>query len=194
MIAYVKGPITFKSPTYVFIDVNGLGYRVHISIYTYEKIVNLEECRLLTHLVVKEDAQQLYGFFDEEERDLFRHLIGITGVGPNTARMMLSSLSPEELKRAIISGDISLIKSIKGIGPKGAQRIVIELQDVLKKTSAADTITIVNKTRAVEEALAAMTMLGFQRAQAEKAVSTVVRNVGGNMSVEEILKQALKLI
>jgi len=194
MIAYVKGRLTYKSPTYVFVDINGLGYRVHISIYTYEKIINLDECTLFTHLVIKEDAHQLYGFFDEEERDLFRSLIGITGVGPNTARMMLSSLSPEELKRAIISGDISLIKSIKGIGPKGAQRIVIELQDVLKKTSASDTMVVVNKTRAVEEALAAMAMLGFQRAQAEKAISTVIRNTGGNMTVEEILKQALKLI
>jgi Holliday junction DNA helicase RuvA len=194
MIAYVKGPIAFKSLTYVIIDVNGVGYRVHISINTYEKIAALDDCRLLTHMVIREDAHQLYGFFDEEERDLFRHLIGITGVGPNTARMMLSSLSPEELKRAIITGDISLIKSVKGIGPKGAQRIVIELQDVLKKTSAIDMTTMVDKSRAVDEALAAMAMLGFQRAQAEKAVSTVVRNHGGNMTVEEILKQALKLI
>jgi Holliday junction DNA helicase RuvA len=194
MIAYVKGPITVKTPTYVVIDIQGLGYRVHISLHTYEKIVNLDDCRLLTHLVIKEDAHQLYGFFDEEERELFRQLIGISGVGPNTARMMLSSLPPTELKRAIITGDVSLIKTIKGIGPKGAQRIVIELQDILKKTSTEGMVAVVDKSRAVEEALSALGTLGFQRAQAEKAVSTVLKNNGGTMTVEEILKQALKLI
>jgi holliday junction DNA helicase RuvA len=194
MIAYVNGAITFKSPTYVVIDINGLGYRVHISLHTYEKIASLEECKLLTHLVIKEDAHQLYGFYEEDERDLFRQLIGISGVGPNTARMMLSSLPPEELKRAIISGDISLIKTIKGIGPKSAQRIVIELQDTLKKSHAGEITMVSGKTRAVEEALTALTTLGFQRSQSEKAVSTVLRNNGGNLTVEEILKQALKLI
>jgi holliday junction DNA helicase RuvA len=194
MIAYVKGPVTYKSPTYVIIDINGLGYQVHISLYTYEKLNGLEECRLLTHQVIKEEAHQLFGFFDETERDLFRQLIGISGVGPNTARMMLSSLPPEELKRAIISGDVSLIRTIKGIGPKSAQRIVIELQDTLKKSHGGEMTVVIEKSRAVDEALTALGTLGFQRAQAEKAVSTVLRNGGGNLSVEEILKQALKLI
>jgi len=194
MIAYISGNISFKSLTYVVIDIMGIGYHLNISLNTYEKIANLDACRLLTHVVIKEDAHQLFGFFDEEERELFRQLIGISGVGPNTARMMLSSLSTEELKRAIIGGDISLIKSIKGIGPKGAQRIVIELQDVLKKTNAGDMNIVFEKTRAVDEALAAMQTLGFQRLQAEKAVSTVLRNSKGSLTVEEILKQALKLI
>jgi Holliday junction DNA helicase RuvA len=194
MISYISGNITIKTLTYVVIDIMGIGYHINISINTYEKIASLDQCRLLTHQVIKEDAHQLFGFFDEEERELFRHLIGISGVGPNTARMMLSSLSPEELKRAIIGGDISLIKSIKGIGPKGAQRIVIELQDVLKKTSTADMTIVFEKTKAVDEALSAMQTLGFQRAQAEKAVSTVLRNSKGSLTVEEILKQALKLI
>src|SRR6185503_13101269 len=131
---------------------------------------------------------------DEEEREVFRHLISISGVGPNTARMTLSSLSPEELKRAIISGDISLIKSVKGVGPKTAQRIIIELQDSLKKTTAGDLTVIPGKTKAVEEALAAMQTLGFQRMQAEKAISAVLKNSPGIQSVEELLKQALKLI
>jgi Holliday junction DNA helicase RuvA len=194
MIAYISGNITFKSLTYVIIDIMGIGYHINISLNTYEKIASLDACRLLTHVVIKEDAHQLFGFFDEDERELFRQLIGISGVGPNTARMMLSSLSTEELKRAIIGGDISLIKSIKGIGPKGAQRIVIELQDVLKKTNAGDMAVVFEKTRAVDEALAAMQTLGFQRLQAEKAVSTVMRNSKGGLTVEEILKQALKLI
>ena len=194
MISYISGNITIKTLTYVVIDIMGIGYHINISINTYEKIASLDQCRLLTHQVIKEDAHQLFGFFDEEERELFRHLIGISGVGPNTARMMLSSLSPEELKRAIIGGDISLIKSIKGIGPKGAQRIVIELQDVLKKINAGDMTIVFEKTKAVEEALAAMQTLGFQKLQAEKAVSSVMRNNKGSLTVEEILKQALKLI
>jgi len=194
MIAYIKGPITFMSPTYVVIDIMGLGYHLNISLNTYEKILNLKECKLLAHQVIKEDMHQLFGFFDEEEREVFRHLISISGVGPNTARMTLSSLSPEELKRAIISGDISLIKSVKGVGPKTAQRIIIELQDSLKKTTAGDLTVIPGKTKAVEEALAAMQTLGFQRMQAEKAISAVLKNSPGIQSVEELLKQALKLI
>ncbi len=194
MIDYINGPITFKSPTYIVIDITGVGYHLNISLNTYEKVVNLQECKLLTHQVIKEDMHQLFGFFDEDERVLFRHLISIPGVGPNTARMMLSSLSPEELKHAIISGDISLIKSVKGVGPKTAQRIIIELQDSLKKTTAGDLIVITGKTKAVEEALAAMQTLGFQRMQAEKAISTVLKNIPGTQSVEELLKQALKLI
>lgn len=194
MIEYIKGPITYKSPTYIVIDIMGMGYNLNISLHTYEKVVNLQECRLLTHQVIKEDAHQLFGFFDEEERVLFRQLISISGVGPNTARMMLSSLSPEELKHAIISGDISLIKSVKGVGPKTAQRIIIELQDSLKKTTAGEMIVITGKTKAVEEAMAAMQTLGFQRLQAEKAVSMVLKNNPELQSVEELLKQALKLI
>src|ERR1039457_3794561 len=107
MMAYINGPITFKSPTYVVIDIMGMGYHLNISLNTYEKIMNLADCKLLTHQVIMEDMHQLFGFFDDEEREIFRHLISISGDGPNTARMMLSSLSPEELKRAIISGDIS---------------------------------------------------------------------------------------
>lgn len=194
MIEYISGNIVTRNLTYVVIDIMGLGYHINISLNTYEKISGLGQVKLLTHQVIKEDAHQLFGFFDEEERELFRQLIGISGVGPNTARMMLSSLSTEELKRAIIGGDISLIKSIKGIGPKGAQRIIIELQDVLKKTNAGDMNLVVEKNKAVDEALAAMQTLGFQRLQAEKAVSTVLRNSNGVMTVEEILKQALKLI
>jgi holliday junction DNA helicase RuvA len=194
MIAYINGPLAFKSPTYVVIDVQGIGYQVNISLNTYEKVVNLEKCRLLTHFIVKEDAHQLYGFFEEEERNLFRHLISISGVGPNTARMMLSSLSPEELKRAIIRGDVSLIKTIKGIGPKSAQRIVVELQDVLKKTTPEDFGVVTEKTRTYEEALAAMTMLGFNKALAEKAISKVLKDNPVTISVEELIKQALKSI
>ena len=194
MIAYINGPITHKSPTYIVIDIMGVGYHLNISLHTYEKVVNLDHCKLLAHQVIREDAQQLFGFFDEEERDLFRQLISVSGIGPNIARMALSSMSPEELKRAIIAGDISLIKSVKGVGPKTAQRIIVELQDGLKKTNAGEMTVLTGKTIAVEEALAAMQTLGFPRMQAERAISAVLKNNSGNQSVEEILKQALKLI
>lgn len=194
MIAYINGPITHKSPTYIVIDIMGIGYHLNISLHTYEKIVNLDHCKLLAHQVIREDAQQLFGFFDEEERELFRQLISVSGIGPNTARMALSSLSPEELKRAIIAGDISLIKSVKGVGPKTAQRIIVELQDGLKKTNVGEMSVLTGKTIAVEEALAAMQTLGFPRLQAERAITAALKNNNGNQSVEEILKQALKLI
>jgi len=194
MIAYINGPITYKSPTFIVIDIMGIGYQLNISLYTYEKIANLSECKLLAHQVIREDAQQLFGFFGEEERELFRQLISVSGIGPNTARMALSSLSPEEMKRAIIAGDISLIKSVKGVGPKTAQRIIVELQDSLKKTNIGEMNVLTGKTKAVEEALSAMQTLGFPRAQAEKAVSASLKNSSGNQTVEEILKQALKLI
>src|SRR5438046_3188562 len=138
MYEYIEGNLTYKSPTYVVADVNGVGYQLNISLNTFERIVNLDRYRLWVHFVVREDAQLLFGFADEEERSLFRHLISISGVGPNTARMMLSSLSPNELKRAIIRGDVSLMKTIKGIGPKSAQRIIVELQDVFKKTATEE--------------------------------------------------------
>ena len=194
MIAYVDGVLSFKSPTYVVIDIHGLGYHVNISLHTYDKINALERCKLLTHQVIREDTNQLFGFYDEEERELFRHLLSISGIGPNTARMMLSSLSPQEWRHAIIRGDLPLIKSVKGIGPKSAQRIIVELQDVLKKTSVDETNLYPEKTKTTEEALAALTMLGFQRALAEKAIAKVLLENPGSISVENLIKQALKTI
>nr|MDQ3073673.1 Holliday junction branch migration protein RuvA [Bacteroidota bacterium] len=136
----------------------------------------------------------LYGFMEEGERTLFRHLISISGIGPNTARMVLSSLPPEELRHTIIRGDVALLKAIKGIGPKSAQRIVIELQDVLKKTSAEDLPELAGRSRATEEALAAMVMLGFGRPAVEKAISRILRENKEELTVEELIKHALKMI
>jgi Holliday junction DNA helicase RuvA len=194
MIEYLDGKITAKTPTYIVIDINGLGYHVNISLHTYEKVSQLDKVRVFIQPVIKEDSHTLYGFFEEAERTLFRHLISVSGVGPNTGRMMLSSLSPEELKRAIIRGDVSLIKSIKGIGPKGAQRIIIELQDVLKKTSSEDFVVSTGKPRVIDEALAAMTMLGFNRLIAEKAIAKALHDNPGELAVEDLIKQALKAI
>lgn len=194
MIEYLEGRITVKTPTYIVVDINGLGYHVNISLHTYEKVNSLDKVRVFIHPVIKEDAHMLFGFFDESERALFRHLISVSGVGPNTGRMMLSSLSPEELKRAIIRGDVSLIKSIKGIGPKGAQRIIVELQDVLKKTATEDVTVVGSKSRVIDEALAALTMLGFNRLVAEKAIAKAMHDNPGELAVEELIKQALKSI
>jgi Holliday junction DNA helicase RuvA len=194
MIEYIEGNFTIKTPTYIVVDAGGVGYKMNVSLHTYEKVASKSGGRLLAHPVYREDSQDLFGFFNESERELFRQLISISGVGPNTARMMLSSLSPDDLRRAIIRGDVSLIKTVKGVGPKSAQRIVVELQDVLTKTTAPEVVSSVPQSRAAEEALAAMTMLGFTRIQAEKAISGVLREQKGEMTVEELIKQALKTI
>lgn len=194
MIAYVEGKLEQLNPAYAVIDVGGVGYHINISLNTYEKISNLQRCRLLTHQVIKEDAHQLFGFFEENERELFRHLISISGVGPNTARMMLSSMSAKELKQAIIRGDVSLMKSIKGIGPKSAQRIIVELQDVLQRSVSEEYDGLVQQNRVVEEALAALVTLGVQRNVAEKVVAKVQKEHGQDISIEELIKQALKSI
>src|ERR1700759_4233408 len=156
MYAYIDGKLTHKSPSYVIIEAGGVGYHINISLNTYSRLGDAERCKLFTWLHVKEDAHTLYGFIDEGERRLFLHLISISGIGPNTARMMLSSITPEEIQSAIISGNVTLIQRIKGIGPKSAQRVILELQDKLKK-EGPDTLSTVplNKT-AREEALAAL--------------------------------------
>ena len=134
MIAHIEGKLVVKSPTYLVVDCSGVGYGINISLNTFEKIKNEEHIRILTHLAVKEDSHTLYGFADEEEKQLFLQLISVNGVGTNTARMILSSLKPNEIKSAITNGNWALLKTIKGIGPKTAQRIVIDLQDKIIKT------------------------------------------------------------
>ena len=194
MIAYVEGPISHKNPAYVIIDVHGIGYQLHISLHTYEHIVNLERCRLLTQPVIRDELQQLYGFFSQDEKELFTALISVSGIAPNTARMMLSSLPPEELKKAIIREDISLIKSVKGVGIKTAQRLVVELRDTLKKTSAGEIPLAGARSSVMDEALAAMTTLGFARPAAEKVISKIMNEKQEQVTVEELIKQALKAI
>jgi len=177
MITYVEGKYAELTPTYVVVDINGLGYQVNISLHTYEKVLGKTNGKLLTHFVVKEDGQSLFGFFDEEERSLFKHLISISGVGPNTARTMLSSLPPSEIKKGIIRGDAGFLKTVKGIGPKSAQRIIVELQDVLSKEAPEGYLDHSPKNKTAEEAISAMVMLGFNKLQAEKVVLKVKLNL-----------------
>ena len=180
----------------MYLDCNGVGYFVNISLYTYSEIENREKVKLFTHLVVREDAQLLYGFFTEIEKNLFLHLISVSGIGPNTARLVLSSMSVQEFQKAIIQGDVRLIQSIKGIGPKSAQRLILELKDKLKKDSLheeMDSSSIHgNLSVLTEEALAALTMLGFQKAQAEKAIQKATKENPSIHLVEELIKLSLK--
>lgn len=195
MYNHIEGTITHKTPAFVVLDTNGIGYQINISLNTYEKIQRFDRCRLLTHFIVKEDGHSLYGFHDENERGLFRHLISISGVGPNTARTLLSYLSPNELRHAIIKGDVTFLKSVKGIGPKSAQRIIIELQDVLQKEPMGDNIEISSFNKQNNEAVSALVMLGFVKSAAEKAILKIqADNKSEELTVEQLIKKALQLI
>lgn len=194
MIAHLQGRITFKSPAYLVVDCNGVGYAVQISLNTYEQLGNNESVKILTHLAIKEDSHTLYGFADEEERQLFLLLISVNGVGTNTARMILSSLKPSEIKQAILAGNWSLLKTIKGIGPKTAQRLVIDLQDKVKRTESSDLVQATTFNSAVtQEALAALIMLGFNKAEAEKGLMKI-KQANPDLSVEQLVKQTLKIL
>src|ERR1700739_1720257 len=190
MYAYIDGKLTFKSAAFVVIEAGGVGYHINISLNTYSLLGNTERCKLFTWLHVKEDAHTLYGFADEGERRLFLHLISISGIGPNTGRMMLSSITPQEIQNAIISGNVSLIQRIKGIGPKSAQRVILELQDKLRK-EGSDTLIVVPLDKTVrEEALSALIMLGFARGAAEKVLDQEIKKNDGDLTIEKLIKSA----
>lgn len=192
MYAYIDGKLAFKSPSYVVIDAGGVGYQINISLNTYSKLGDGERCKLFTWLHVKEDAHTLYGFADEGERRLFLHLISVSGIGPNTGRMILSSITPEEIQAAIVKGDVSQIQRIKGIGPKSAQRLILELQDKLKK-DGPDTLISVPVNRTVkDEAMSALVMLGFVKNAVEKVLDNELNKNGNNLTVEQLIKFALK--
>lgn len=191
MYAYIDGKLAFKSPAYVIIDVGGVGYQINISLNTYSKLGESERCRLYTWLHVKEDAHTLYGFIEEGEKRLFLHLISVSGIGPNTARMMLSSISPEEIQTAIVKGNVSIIQRIKGIGPKSAQRLVLELQDKLRKDGPDTLISVPAAQTAKDEALSALVMLGFVRNAAEKVLDQEIKKQP-DQTVEQLIKAALK--
>ncbi len=192
MYNYIDGKLAFKSPAYVVIDAGGVGYQINISLHTYSLLSATERQKLYVWLHVKEDAHTLYGFAEEGERRLFLHLISISGIGPNTARMMLSSITPTEIHTAIVSGNVSLIQRIKGIGPKSAQRVILELQDKLKK-EGAETLSVTTVAPSIkDEALAALVMLGFARNAAEKVLDQQMNKMDGSITVEHLIKIALK--
>lgn len=192
MYAYIDGKLVFKCPTYVVIDAGGVGYHINISLNTYAALQDKERCKLFTWLHVKEDAHTLYGFFEEGERRLFLHLISVSGIGPNTGRMILSSITPSEIQTAIVKGDVPLIQRIKGIGPKSAQRMILELQDKLKKEGPDSLISMPINNTAKDEALSALVMLGFNKNVAEKSLEAAIKSSDENLSVEQLIKIALK--
>jgi Holliday junction DNA helicase RuvA len=192
MYAYIDGKLTYKCPAFVIIEAGGVGYQLHISLNTFVAVKDQEKCKLYVWLHVKEDAHTLYGFSDEGEKRLFLHLISVNGIGPNTGRMMLSSITPIEIQEAIIKGDIDQIKRIKGIGPKSAQRLIIELQDKLQKEGSGTLISLPVNNTAREEALSALIMLGFAKSAADKAIDNVMKSNSEILSVEQIIKTTLK--
>ncbi|MDG1830880.1 MAG: Holliday junction branch migration protein RuvA [Flavobacteriaceae bacterium] len=191
MITQLKGRMVEKSPTEVVIDCNGVGYLVNISLNTFSKLTDSESISLFTHLQVKEDSHTLFGFFEKTERNLFRQLISVSGIGASTARTMLSSLSPNEIQSAIISGDVSTIQSVKGIGLKTAQRVIIDLKDKVSLISENDQfIGNINNTNQ-DEALSALEVLGYSRKQTSRIIEMLLNN-SPELSVEELIKGALK--
>ncbi|TAF45638.1 MAG: Holliday junction branch migration protein RuvA [Sphingobacteriales bacterium] len=194
MYAYIIGKLTFKCPAYIIIETGGIGYQLHISLHTFIAIKDLDNAQLYVWLHVKEDAHTLYGFADEGEKRLFLHLISVNGIGPGTARMMLSSISPIEIQDAIIKGDVAQIKRIKGIGPKSAQRLIIELQDKLQKEGNGTLISAPLNNTAREEALSALIMLGFAKNAADNAIDNVIKSSTETLSVEQIIKTTLKTL
>lgn len=191
MIAQIKGKLIEKTPTYVVIDCNGVGYQLNISLNTFSKIGNDENCLLLTHYVVREDAHLLYGFKEKSERELFRQLISVSGVGSSTAMMILSSLSPDETKIAIISGNVTVLKSVKGIGLKTAERIIIDLRDKVGKSDGTEIFSSFSNNTIKDEALSALVMLGFSKLPADKALTKIMVE-NSNLTVEELIKRTLK--
>ena len=190
MITHIQGRLVEKNPAFVVIDCNGIGYLLRISLHTYSQIGDSESCKLYTHLSIKEDAHTLFGFAEREERNLFRHLISVSGVGPNTAQMVLSSFSPADAQQAILAENVSLLKSVKGIGGKTAQRIILDLKDKLAKQGIVVDLSFAQHNTTREEALSALTMLGFSKNAIEKVIDKELQE--GALEVEELVKRVLK--
>lgn len=194
MIAYIRGKVTHKTQTEVVLETkDGMGYEVHISLHTYKQLPTATDIRLFTYFVVKEDLQQLYGFWEMKEKRMFEQLLSVSGVGANTARLMLSTLAPEELQSAIVGEQVNVLKGVKGIGPKSAKRIILELKDKLLKegiTASAEQLPADNAMR--EEALAGLVALGFNKGQAQKTLNRVLKTQAGIEDSAQLIKAALQ--
>ena len=191
MIDYIKGEIARITPTYLIMETGGIGYMINISLTTFSRLETKKEFKVLIHEVIREDSHQLFGFAEDGERDIFRSLISVSGVGANTARMMLSSLSPGEIEKAILGSDVNLLKSVKGIGLKTAQRIIVDLKDKLgKHTGTGEIFAFADNTKR-EEALSALVMLGFAKSAVSKILDKIVKE-DKTLTVEDLIKRALK--
>ncbi len=191
MITHIRGKLVEKNPTYAIIECNGVGYFLHISLNTFSKIPDSEAALLYTHLSIREDAHTLFGFADKTEREIFKLLISVSGVGPSIARTMLSSMTTNQIQQAIASEDIPAIQSVKGIGAKTAQRVIIDLKDKILKTYELQEDSVNSNNTLKEEALSALEVLGFTRKQVERMLQKIIQE-SPSISLENIIKQALK--
>ena len=190
MITQIIGRLVEKTPTQVVIDCNGVGFAVHISLHTFSQIGNDENIKLFTHLQIREDAHTLFGFHTPMERSVFLLLLSVSGIGASTARTMLSSLEPQQIQRAIVSEDLNTIKSVKGIGLKTAQRVLIELKDKMMNLFDGEEIQILGNNTIKDEALSALEVLGYSRKQSERIVDGIIQSTP-DCSVEELIKESL---
>lgn len=193
MYEYIKGKIAELTPAYVVIDNNGIAYFIHISLTTYTLLSGKKEAQVFLHQVIRDDVHLLYGFFEKQERQSFRLLISVSGIGVNTARMMLSTLTSLEINRAIISDDVNLIKSVKGIGLKTAQKVIIELKDKISSENVSDELFVKQDNTIKEEALSALVMLGFAKNAVGKVIEKIIASET-DLNVETLIKKALKLL
>jgi holliday junction DNA helicase RuvA len=194
LIAYLNGEITHKTPTFIYVDCHGVGYHVNISLNTYSKLESLEKIKIFTYLNVKEDEQSLFGFFDDDERSLFILLISVSGIGVNTARVILSYMNPDEVRTAIIHENAVALGRVKGIGPKTAKRIILDLKDkVIKETGSEQVILMSPENNTIRnEALSAMIALGFPKPVVEKQIKSILEKNPNIEQVEDLIKQVLK--
>ncbi len=191
MYEFLRGRVQQLTPTSVVLDTDHIGYYVNISLYTYSKLKEPEEAKLFIHQVVREDALLLYGFSDKHERDIFRLLITVSGIGANTARMILSALNPEETKNAIQTDNVHILKGIKGIGAKTAQRLIVDLRDKIGKTTGSGELVDFSSNRITEESLSALATLGFSKVAANKVLDKLISE-NPKYTVEELIREALK--
>ncbi|MBI3510404.1 MAG: Holliday junction branch migration protein RuvA [Bacteroidetes bacterium] len=192
MYDHFEGKLTLKTPTFAILNCAGVGYHLNISLHTFSALPENGSCRIYAHLAVREDALVLFGFAEEQEREIFRQLISVSGVGPSTARMILSSMSPDEVTQAIHSGNVAALKAVKGIGEKSAQRIIVDLKGKFSKDTGIASSVFASDHKMRDEALTALVTLGFAKNAAEKAVDRSLKTEGNAVSVEHLIKMALK--
>jgi Holliday junction DNA helicase RuvA len=191
MYEYIEGPLIEKNPAYCVMDIAGVGYIIQISLTTYSHLEPHNRARLFIHQVIREDAHLLFGFFTKHEREVFRLLLSVSGIGANTARMMLSSMTPDDLQQAIVNNNVSLLQSIKGIGSKTAQRIIVDLHDKIGREKTAGEIFPIKDNRMKDEALSALIILGFNKGEAEKVINKILL-AEKNLVLEDLIKKSLK--
>ena len=191
MFEFIKGRLSDLNPTYAIIDTGDIGYFIHISLNTYSKLTKDSDIQLYIHQIIREDANLLFGFFNHHEREIFRMLLSVSGIGANTARMMLSSLTPSEVEQAIFEGNVALLKSIKGIGTKSAQRVIVDLKDKIGKGAEIGEVFALQSNTIKDESLSALVMLGFSKTYAQKVIDKILFKEK-DITVEELIKKALK--